>query len=178
MQRVRRIEQFVCADWHFNHKKIAEYTRREDGWQELIIRRTQERVALDDVLFCLGDCILGYEPSLRSLLERMPGRKILIRGNHDRHMSDSKLRAAGFDAVCDMMVIRRVLLSHKPVPEIPSWIDFNIHGHLHNADIPQLSPQHIRYSPENEDYYPRTIEEMLAPKRKVPNGTYVPLRDV
>jgi calcineurin-like phosphoesterase family protein len=63
----------------------------------------------------------------------LPGRKILVRGSHDRQWSNTRWMSAGFDFACDGLLFRNVWLSHEPSWSLPPGAALNIHGHLHNV---------------------------------------------
>jgi calcineurin-like phosphoesterase family protein len=66
------------------------------------------------------------------MLADIPGRKILIRGNHDEGHSASWWMNNGWDFCCDGMIYRGVWLSHKPSDFLPPGCNLAVHGHLHN----------------------------------------------
>ena len=64
--------------------------RSVDEMDDLLFERWRSSVGPDDSVLCLGD--VGTWPSL-ARLQGLPGRKVLVFGNHDRS-------AKGFDIVC------------------------------------------------------------------------------
>jgi calcineurin-like phosphoesterase family protein len=79
---------WVCSDWHFNHDKDFIWGARgfesvEEMNQE-IVRRHNELVRPEDIVYVLGDLCLG--PNLednKRLIESMNGNLRIILGNHD-----------------------------------------------------------------------------------------------
>jgi calcineurin-like phosphoesterase family protein len=91
----------------------------------------------DDVVIHLGDVGMGNASEMAAnvaLVRRLKGKKILIRGNHDRkHSNIWWMTKGGFDFACDSMTFRNCLLTHEPFTGIlPPGVILNIHGHLHN----------------------------------------------
>ena len=123
---------FLSSDWHFNHSNIATYCDRPANFTELIIKRHNERVRPEDTVICLGDVAIGKKEHIAPQLKLMNGRKILIRGNHDKHSSLSWWADNGFQFACDAMVFRGCWLTHYPATVLPRGCDLNLHGHLHN----------------------------------------------
>lgn len=83
---------FFTSDTHFYHRNILEYCpgRRElgdtvDDMNEGLIRRWNQRVGKDDVVYHLGDFTLTTRVELIDpILARLNGRIRLVKGNHDK----------------------------------------------------------------------------------------------
>jgi calcineurin-like phosphoesterase family protein len=80
----------------------------------------------------LGDVFIGKPEGWDQIYTQLPGRKILVRGNHDRNRSVSWWMDNGFDFACDSMIFRGMWLTHEPARTLPHGTHLNIHGHLHN----------------------------------------------
>lgn len=127
---------YLISDTHLKHQKVATYCRRPENFTELIDENVRRIVKPEDCLIHLGDVGIdkaegpdGFMKYVRS----WPGKKILVRGNHDQK-SCGYYMEHGFDFACDMMVFRGVLLTHKPwLEELPEGTHVNVHGHLHNV---------------------------------------------
>ncbi len=116
----------------------------------------------------LGDVQIGKKSDW--IMPSLPGRKILIRGNHDRQWSNTRWMQAGFDFACDSMQFRSCLLTHEPANAVinsngykpygavewglPQGCLLNIHGHLHNMWHGFHKPERIARDKEmlHEDY--------------------------
>lgn len=122
----------LISDTHFNHANIATYCQRPEAFTEIIIKRWQERVGLEDTVIHLGDVAIGKRKPVSEIMARLPGRKILVRGNHDRQKSLTWWMENGFDFACDGMKFRNCWLTHEPDTSRAGGCDLNIHGHLHN----------------------------------------------
>lgn len=122
----------LISDTHFNHANIATYCDRPDNFTEIIIRNWAARVGNDDTVIHLGDVAIGNRRSARDILAELPGKKILVRGNHDRQHSNSWWMDNGFDFSCDGLRFRNCWLTHEPDTSRAPGCDLNIHGHLHN----------------------------------------------
>ena len=119
---------YLIADTHFNHANIATYCQRPEDFTDILLRNLRKTLTVEDTLIHLGDVFIGRRPPW---LGDWPGRKILIRGNHDRQHSNTWWMEHGFDFACDGMAFRNCWLSHEPRPNLPIG-ELNIHGHLHN----------------------------------------------
>jgi calcineurin-like phosphoesterase family protein len=123
---------YLIADTHFNHAKIKTYCQRPDNFTELLIKNWKQTVQPTDLVLHLGDVFIGPSAGWKEIYPQLPGRKGLIRGNHDRNHSNTWWMENGFDFACDSMIFRHVWLTHEPAKELPAGTDINIHGHLHN----------------------------------------------
>lgn len=163
---------------HWNHDNIIKYENRPLDFNELIIKNWRELVLPNDIVYHLGDVIFKREGELKYILGQLPGRKILIQGNHDRNKSFWYIEK-GFESVHKYYTTSNgILLSHKPldIKEIEKSgghkISFNIHGHFHNkqreelsrskAGYPFYSEKHKLLSIEIEDYKPVLLDEFLS----------------
>lgn len=121
---------FLVSDTHFNHQNIATYCQRPSNFTEVLIKNWNLRVKPEDTVIHLGDVAIGKKSEW--IMPSLPGRKILIRGNHDRSQSVSWWADKGFDFACDSLLFRGVWLTHEPAQSLPEGATLNIHGHLHN----------------------------------------------
>lgn len=81
--------RWFTSDLHISHANILAYCGRPfadvAAMNEEIFARWRAAVAPDDEVWVLGDVVLG--PDWREALHaiaRLPGRKVLVAGNHDR----------------------------------------------------------------------------------------------
>ena len=92
------------------------------------------------------------------LLEQCNGKKILIRGNHDRESLSfySKL----FEDIRGAYNYKNLLLTHVPVhPGSKSRFLKNIHGHLHSNKIDD--PWYVNVCVEQINYTPISLDEIV-----------------
>lgn len=83
---------FITSDWHFFHdREFVWKVRGFDNVEEMnqaIIDRHNAIVNPDDIVYVLGDCVLGGSSSEvlqkgKELIEQLNGEIHIIRGNHD-----------------------------------------------------------------------------------------------
>jgi calcineurin-like phosphoesterase family protein len=89
---------FVTADTHFGHAKSLSFMQPDgsplrpfsscEEMDETMVERWNATVGKKDTVYHLGDVIIPRK-SL-PILERLNGRKILIKGNHDQHVKLSE----------------------------------------------------------------------------------------
>jgi len=126
------VKIYLVSDSHFNHTKIATYCDRPENFTDILVRNWQNTVKPEDSVIHLGDVFIGKPEGWAAIYPLLPGRKILVRGNHDRNRSVSWWMDNGFDFACDSMIFRGMWLTHEPAKTLPAGTQLNIHGHLHN----------------------------------------------
>ena len=106
---------WTITDTHFDHHAMIKNCGRPVNFDAIICRNWRERVKPQDTVIHLGDCAWRSE-GMKRLLE-LPGKKILVRGNHD-DKSLEKYMEMGWDFACDSIVMKLggvvILFSHKP----------------------------------------------------------------
>lgn len=160
---------WVISDTHFYHKNIIKFENRPLDHNQIIMENWRSQVAPDDLVIHLGDVIFGEEKAktLKATLKRLPGKKILCRGNHDGYPDSSWGKwdwflEAGFDAVVDYFVYQNLAFSHAPLTPLPLTtrygygedVGLNIHGHFHRGHtrIPQTGEDEAGFEDEFYDY--------------------------
>lgn len=176
------MKTFLFSDSHLNHENVATYCDRPANFTQLILKRWNERVRPADTVIHLGDVAIGKKSLVAEQLSILNGRKILVRGNHDRSHSCGWWMDHGFDFACDGMMFRNWWLTHEPAVRLP-WQQGenclgNVHGHLHNiwhgfapnageeCEATKLGKlQHVwqrLFACEYTNYYPIEFDEFVA----------------
>lgn len=146
---------------------------------ERMIESHNRVVGDNDLVYLVGDLCLGGGDDIRTYLGRLNGKKILIKGNHDRVKNHAEAVTLGYEAMYDKLVIEleglRIGLSHYPFrnpKEMPSKYelrrpecDFLVHGHVHDlwaTKVDEASAKlMINVSVEPLDYKPISLKEIL-----------------
>lgn len=123
---------YLISDTHFNPAKIATYCDRPENFTEILIRNWRNTINPMDMVIHIGDVFIGGVEEWREIYPKLPGKKMLIRGNHDDQRSLTWWMSNGFDAACDAMIFRSTWITHRPADQLPPGCQINIHGHLHN----------------------------------------------
>lgn len=95
----------------------------------VIIERWNERVAPDDLVYHLGDFAFGNFTKIAEYAAKLNGKKVLVRGNHDR-LSDGAYQRMGF-LVRKRMLLGSVHLQHHPPPYNEAPRGIWLVGHVH-----------------------------------------------
>ena len=150
---------FLTSDTHFQHTNIIKYCRRpfkdvEENDEE-IVRRWNEKVPTDGIVFHLGDVGFGSSKVIDDLLHRLNGKIYLVIGNHDwRHIvKDQAWRFEDMTQQINMKIGKRhVILNHYPMLAFSgAWrgedATYQLFGHIHTSPYTDegLDQQRMKY---------------------------------
>ena len=148
---------FFTADTHLGHENIIKYCNRPfasiEEHDEEIIKRWNEKIGPDDIVFHLGDFAFASESYIKYVLEQLNGKKYLIFGNHDWKRMTKSICQKYFVDVSQQMVIRidnqLIYLNHFPfLCFAGSWrgLDaaWQIFGHVHSGPLSADGLDHER----------------------------------
>lgn len=183
---------FYISDTHFGHANIILLDGRPfktvAQMDQAMIDNWNAAVRKCDTVYILGDFCWCKTARWIEILNRLNGKKILIRGNHDVQNPSAELRAC-FADMQDYLEIRdagrRVILCHYPIPFYKNASDPNVYmlyGHVHYTReydyIRQLTDElqrNRRYDCDDRgqlyhvgcmtpwmNYTPRTLDEIVA----------------
>ena len=134
---------FITSDIHFSHTNIMKFCpesrkfRDVTDMDESIIRIWNSTVGVDDLTYILGDVAFCPAPKAISIVSRLNGRKILIKGNHDSKLVKDPAFCKQFEEVVDYKRMTHngqgIVMFHYPIWE---WDQMHrgavhFHGHLH-----------------------------------------------
>lgn len=152
---------YCWSDIHLGHKNIMKYAGRPYPTTELmnecLVGNYLNVVQPEDIVIFGGDIGFMSETKINEILNKLPGYKIQIVGNHDIHR-DGKLYDLAFNErhLCLVMNIDdheynfRLLFTHYPMDNIPNGC-VNVHGHIHqnvaNAWNINMCVEHTNYAP-------------------------------
>jgi calcineurin-like phosphoesterase family protein len=165
---------FLISDTHFGHSNILTFTKDESGellrpgfanvdeMNEHMVDQWNKTVTPNDKVYHLGDVCMSHK--LLHIIDRLNGRKILIKGNHD--VFKLSQYAPYFSDIRAYSQLGKFILSHIPIhPEsIGRWAEGNIHGHLHHRRVMlnknEIDRRYICVSVEHTNYAPIAFEEI------------------
>ena len=176
---------YFTSDLHFGHKNIIRFDNRPfntvEEMDRALIKRWNAKVHDDDLVYVLGDISWYDDEKTAEILSSLKGRKILIKGNHDRIPVHGKVKRF-FEEITDYKEItlegnRHIILCHYPI------VFFNRHhygsymfyGHVHNSHEWQMTESYKRELEELDikcnmfnvgtmvrNYEPVTFEEIVG----------------
>lgn len=136
---------FLISDHHFSQQSILTFKRDDDSllrpgfesteeMDEHMINSHNSVVSNNDKVYFLGDIHSGASTRFDSIMSRLNGNKVLIKGNHDKHklVSYSKW----FKDIRAYSNLDRCILSHIPISTGSlGRFALNIHGHTHARNV-------------------------------------------
>lgn len=165
------------ADTHFGHANVLGYEARPfrtvEEMDEALIRNWNAKVLPTDDIYILGDFTLKGPSLANELLERLHGRKFLIRGNHDGFADRKSFRSDLLVWVKDYFELswqgQSFVLCHYP---FLSWNGmhrgcFHLHGHQHNERCYNLRDRddgirRLDVGVDAQGMSPVSVEDILA----------------
>lgn len=160
---------YVISDLHLGHKKILEFAGSHRGWADNVLEHNHiliERIRStcrkkNNLLFILGD--VAMDITCMELLDEIPCRKILIRGNHD-NFQDGVYRKY-FERIEGFMRYKNLWLSHCPIHPAELRGKRNVHGHVHQNSIRhpytgEYDNRYINACVENCNGYPINLMDI------------------
>ena len=141
------------------HSNIIKYCKRPfatvDENDEELIRRWNEKVPEDGIVFHLGDVAFGDPERVDSILERLNGTIYLVIGNHDwrRIVNQHKWRFEMMTQQINMKIGKRhIILNHYPMLAFSgAWrgedATYQLFGHVHTSPYTDegLDQQRMKY---------------------------------
>lgn len=176
---------YIVSDTHFLHDKICEYADRPAEHNQMMAERWNAVVGENDLVIHVGDLSHGLykyqfgEEILKEICLNLKGKKILVRGNHDRKDA-LYYKELGFGIV-DFIKLNDMdtLINHYPPistcdpqyvkqnqkqysKQLLSQADFKylIHGHQHTSSRPNHE-NCFNATVERIDYTPININEVF-----------------
>ena len=178
------------GDLHFGHENVLAFDNRPfstvDEMDAELIRRWNNKVGKGDLVYVLGDLIWkSRNNDAPALIKSLNGQIILIKGNHDRFLHNSKAKSAldgikDYDDICVTLedgTQRRVILSHYFIPMYIGhrYNAIHLHAHSHFSDEADFeidfAEQLNRMGCKNEiynvgcmywNYEPVTLDEIIT----------------
>lgn len=190
---------WLVSDTHFGHKNIIKFQQRPESHEVIMLSEWIDAVREDDDILHLGDVFMGKQGSpgrWASVVARLPGRKYLLLGNHDK-APRSLYERAGF-TIIEPFIHRGVAFTHRPISrEYPldhekrsaratyvlgsvtepghGW-HTNVHGHTHgNVVAPSSDPtDHDGHLIQGKTYINVCVERTAF--KPIRLGSVCPLR--
>lgn len=166
------MKEFYTSDCHFGHENIIKYCNRPfkniDHMNNEIIRRWNERVKTEDIVYHIGDfCfkvqkINGKHLTYLDYSDRLNGNIIFIKGNHDKN---NKIKTKIHRLVIKIDG-RFINLVHDPIDADINF-ELNFTGHVHEKwQIKRIRKGFsftdcVNVGVDVWNFYPVTYEEII-----------------
>lgn len=148
MKHLHPDRTFVISDTHFGHKNILLYMPSRQKWATTVeemdtklIAAWNDAVSPTDTVLHMGDFALTPATQLARYFQVLNGRKIIIKGNHDR-ITNGKLAGFGCDVFGFLVFMsqnRKLVAIHQPeklkqvITKDHDSFSFMLHGHAHGS---------------------------------------------
>lgn len=169
----------IWSDLHINHEAILRYENRPfkdvKEMKRVLTENWKSAATSHDTVFVLGDVAFRTtKEELTEMIQNLPGKKILVLGNHDRSKRLHWWHDVGFAEVYKYPIIYRewFILSHEPVYVGPEMPYINIHGHTHGES--STNPRKVNVCVEVTDYKPVSLDCIIAKFTKQQQTTEEP----
>lgn len=189
--------RYYISDCHFFHRTLLDKMDARgfdsvDEMNEYMISQWNSRVNKNDEVVILGDFSWGNWEETQSVLDRLKGRLYLIKGNHDRFLSDKNFDPSRFGWIKDYAELkdnkRKVVLSHYPIAcyngqyrrdengQPKTWM---LHGHIHNTQDQKFLDAYGEFIAKQTHKNLGTGEDQSVPFQLIncfcQNSDYIPL---
>ena len=133
--------KFFISDTHFSHNNIIKYENRPftsvEEMNETMINNWNSKVKYNDEVYILGDFIFDNKENALDIIDKLNGRKYMIRGNHDRILKYEEV-ANKFEWIKDYFVLKynkmKFVLFHYPIQvwDCQHHGSIHLYGHVHS----------------------------------------------
>jgi calcineurin-like phosphoesterase family protein len=160
-------DELVTSDTHLGHNNVIPYCNRPffsaDEMDEELIRIWNEVVAPDQIVFHLGDVAFRGSNFKKSIIPRLNGYKILVKGNHDA--GRTKMVEFGFNEAYlqvegELEDGRTFVMSHVPQPLLSKTADLYFCGHVHEKWC-FIAPNIYNVGCDLWDFKPQTVRSVI-----------------
>lgn len=171
------MSKFYISDPHFGHKDMISFCNRPftsvEEMDEELIKRWNNKVSNNDTVYILGDLIYKSDKPPEYYLDKLNGKKILIKGNHD----DTWLKKIDvnkyFDGIYDYLEIsdegRWVVMFHYPILEWNAKFrgSYHLYGHVHDIKSETLmyvneEPKMFSVLADIIGFEPMTLDQIIG----------------
>lgn len=170
---------YVTSDQHLFHDNVLKFTNNEgspirpgftdiDHMNQTILDNWNSVVKPGDIVYHLGDVVMGRPEGFQSFFNKFHGSKRLIVGNHDEIKWLAPMGIFQKVTMWRMFIEYGMLFTHVPVHE--SSLNrgdkklLNVHGHIHHNNSPMgnyvnLCVEKTNYTPVHIDAIPELWKE-------------------
>ena len=163
---------WFTSDLHFCHDKDFIWLSRGfnsvQEMNEVLVERYNSLVKDEDIVYILGDSLMGDAAAARVFWDQLKGHKIVILGNHDTKPREAIYRETA-EAVlyADLIKVGKYnfYLSHYPTL-VGNFAErhgpWNLYGHTHTKyDLEMIENRCYNIGVDAHDCYPINIEQVI-----------------
>lgn len=172
---------YYTGDLHFGHANVLKFDHRPfqsvEEMDRVLMEQWNAVVKPEDDVYILGDFCYRSQKDPLWYLERLKGKKHLIRGNHDGYVDKREDIRKHFVSIDDLLHLwdgsREVILCHYPLAEWPRFHRgaYHIYGHIHSKKSGCYSYMEEQEKALNagcmvNHYTPVTLRQMIKNNRE------------
>ena len=157
---------WMCSDFHFGHKVVLQdrIFQNTDVMDNILIRNANRVVGKDDILIIVGDITMAGGNKSRyaeSMVNKLPGKKVLVLGNHDKFKPRWYLKRGFFLVATSLVLDGGILVVHDP-SEAENWpVDKPVVcGHVHT--LFKVKQNVVNVGVDVWDYTPVLLDDALS----------------
>jgi len=176
---------WFTSDHHFGHKNVIEFSKRPfqnvDEMNAEMIRRWNEKVGKDDIVYHLGDFGLMSAGKLRQIREQLNGKIHLIIGNHESSALDIPDCFESIQPYLELTIEdedafkgqRFIVLFHyaMKVWNASHYGTWQLYGHTHGEMPDDETSLHFDVGVDCHDFFPLSyaeVKQIMAKKKWTP----------
>lgn len=138
------MKTWITSDLHFGHTNIQKFCPKTRGhyqsvahMNEDMISQWNQKVVPNDLVYILGDVSFQNPQVAVETIARLNGKKVLVKGNHDRKNLKHEHFVAQFAEIHDYLELNYnnnyIVMMHYPICEWDRMHrgSIHFHGHLH-----------------------------------------------
>lgn len=175
---------YYTSDLHFGYDKIISLCNRPftslEEMNEILVENMASRITDNDTVYFLGD-MAAYGVNAVDYIKQIPGKKILIIGNHDKEPLHHRSFRHCFDDIVSNTIVRdtvngepvKIFLSHYPTAEWDGYYKgiWHFYGHVHSANagggaLIDFLPRAINVGVDLNEFVPKTAEELITERKR------------
>lgn len=164
---------YYTSDLHLGHENIIRLCNRPykdvDEMNKDIVYKWNKRVRPTDTVYILGDMFFKYQDIqfVKYTLNRLNGKKILIKGNHDTFLKSMRWQDYFEEVVLYKEISdegRMVCMFHYPVEEWNGYYrnSYMLYGHVHE-NMKEIKKHNRKFNVgvDVNEFEPRTLDELI-----------------
>jgi calcineurin-like phosphoesterase family protein len=160
------MKYFFTSDEHYGHTNIIKYCGRPfksaEEMDEEIIKRHNEVVGSDDVVFHLGDFTLEKDQTkVENWIGRLNGKPVFVTGSHDNWMLGNEHNT--YKEILEKKIEGQdIVMCHYAMRVWPKshYNSWQLFGHSHGK-LPEMGKQ-LDVGVDTHNYYPYSFEEIRS----------------
>ena len=168
---------FYIGDTHFGHKNCIKHDNRPfyfiEDHDRVLMDLWNDRVSSTDDVIIVGDFTYKAKEHFSYYASKLNGRKILVVGNHDKHIVRDPAFESHFSEKYDMLEVvdgqHKIFICHCPMAEWPGTYHGVKHFYAHVHGNPNPAHEFMKTQPGaynvgamHQKWRPWTAEEVIA----------------